>query len=203
MGAGQVPPGEAVFYVPSLLFAVAVMCCWEIVGDEESCDQDGVASKLPPPLPLLLWTLMKPLYRREEPEHTLPFAEISNLSRPSFRHLPQPSKPAEKRSGDKNVGEGSGERVGDVSPVFVAARRLACCRPGGSCGGAASWHGSSVTFAWWPHRARLSASSSRAELWFQGWQGRLSRGWRGASSRESRLDTETDTDLGSFYSPPN
>lgn len=69
--------------IPSLLFAVAVICCWEIVGDEESCDQDGVASKLPPPLPLLLWTLMKPLYRREEPAYTLPFAEIPNL-RPSF-----------------------------------------------------------------------------------------------------------------------
>lgn len=72
--------------IPSLLFAVAVICCWEIVGDEESCDQDGVASKLPPPLPLLLWTLMKPLYRREEPAYTLPFAEIPN-SRPSFWHL--------------------------------------------------------------------------------------------------------------------
>lgn len=69
--------------IPSLLFAVAVICCWEIVGDEESCDQDGVASKLPPPLPLLLWTLMKPLYRREEPAYTQPFAEIPNL-RPSF-----------------------------------------------------------------------------------------------------------------------
>lgn len=69
--------------IPSLLLAVAVICCWEIVGDEESCDQDGVASKLPPPLPLLLWTLMKPLYCREEPAYTPPFAEIPNL-RSSF-----------------------------------------------------------------------------------------------------------------------
>lgn len=81
--------------VPSLLFAVAVICGWEIVGDEESCDQDGVASKLPPPLPLLLWTLMKPLYRREEPAYTLPFAEIPNSR--SWFLTPAVAKRAGKR----------------------------------------------------------------------------------------------------------